>query len=53
MGSYLGFVGGVRMEGGMGSACLERGSKRGRLKRTEQKERSETYREMASETIVK
>ena len=37
------------MKGGMGSACLERGSKRGRLKRTEQRERSKTYREMVSE----
>ena len=53
MGSYLGFVGGVIRVCGMGSALMERGSKRERLGCTEQRERSETYREMASETIVK
>ena len=53
VGRYLGFVGGVRRGCGMGSACLERGSRRGRLGCTEQRERSETYREMVSENDSK
>ena len=37
----------------MGSACLERGSRQERLGCTDQRERSETYREMVSENDSK
>ena len=48
-----GKLSGFRWGCGMGSACLERGSRRGRLGCTEQRERSETYREMVSENDSK
>ena len=52
-GKLSGFRWGCQEGRGIGSACLERGSKRERLGCTEQRERSETYREMVSENDSK